>query len=92
MRTNGGWSASGTLGQKVLRYVIGGLTAGSIWLVLRLVLPNDDSIVGLVLRYLRYAVVGVWVSGIAPRLFLALKLAARPSPHKSSVDQVPSAK
>jgi len=57
-----------------LRYVLGVAGVMIIWLGLRIVLPHDSSLVSQMLRYLRYALAGIWMSYGAPRLFLSLKL------------------
>ncbi|NJN84888.1 MAG: hypothetical protein HC802_23095, partial [Caldilineaceae bacterium] len=38
-------------------------------------LAPDESLLGFVLRYLRYATVSAWIGGIAPLLFVRFGLA-----------------
>lgn len=58
----------------VVRYVIGVVGLFIIWYVLGLVFPHTVDAGALALRYLRYAIVGAWVGGLAPTLFLKLKV------------------
>jgi hypothetical protein len=45
------------------------------WFVLGKVFPRGDDALALVLRFLRYALIGVWVTAIAPWLYVRLKMA-----------------
>lgn len=58
----GGW-------QRPARFVVGILGVLALYLGLSAILPSGE-----VLRYLRYAVVGFWISYGAPRLFVALRI------------------
>jgi membrane-associated phospholipid phosphatase len=71
----GGFKAQGKGIQLVLRYLIG--TAGILilWACLRVIFPGGEDVLSQVLRYLRYGLVGFWVSGGAPWVFKKLKLA-----------------
>jgi membrane-associated phospholipid phosphatase len=71
----GGFKAQGKGIQLVLRYLIG--TAGILilWAGLRVIFPGGEDVLSQVLRYLRYGLVGFWVSGGAPWVFKKLKLA-----------------
>lgn len=60
--------------KRLLRYVLGAVGVGIIWMGLRLVLPRDASLVSQVLRYLRYALAGFWMGYGAPWVFIKLKL------------------
>jgi len=54
-----------------------------IWYGLKTVFPAEANLLGYALRYLRYALVGLWVSVGAPALFVRLRLAdksASPDP------------
>jgi hypothetical protein len=42
---------------------------------LRAILPSGEDLAGYLARYVRYAAVGVWLSYLAPRLFVRLRLA-----------------
>lgn len=74
-----GWfDVGGPTGQRVARWAIGSVVVGMIWYGLRELLPPDD-----VLRYLRYAVLSLWIQLGAPLTFIKLGLmsrAKRPEP------------
>ena len=57
-----------------IRYVIGLVGLFIIWYGLGLVFPRTLDAVALTLRYMRYALVGAWVGGLAPTLFMKLKV------------------
>lgn len=73
----GGFSAGGPAGQRVLRYLVGVVGVALLWFGLRVVFPSGDTLVAYVFRYIRYALVGLWVTGIAPLLFIKLNIASR---------------
>jgi hypothetical protein len=41
------------------------------------VFPRGEELLSYILRYLRYTLVGLWISAGAPYLFLRLRLAQR---------------
>lgn len=71
----GGFKAPGKSGQLILRYLIG--TAGILllWAGLRIIFPGGEDALSQALRYIRYGLVGFWVSGGAPWVFKKLNLA-----------------
>lgn len=73
-RTNG-FHPAGPLGQQALRYLLGMAGTVLFWSGLKLAFPETMDALGYGLRFMRYAVVGVWVAALAPLLFLKLKLA-----------------
>jgi len=75
LRGRGGFDASGPLLQRVARFLIGLVGVAILWQGLGMVLPRGEALVPFVLRYLRYALVGIWVTGLAPYLFVRLRLA-----------------
>jgi membrane-associated phospholipid phosphatase len=70
-----GYNPAGTVGQKILRLTIGLAGVGIFWYGLGKVFPRDPGVLAYALRYLRYALVGSWVTGIAPILFIKMRLA-----------------
>jgi hypothetical protein len=50
-----------------------------LWYGLGLVFPRDEAVIPYILRYLRYALVGGWISAGAPWLFTRLKLVQAPA-------------
>jgi membrane-associated phospholipid phosphatase len=73
----GGFSTEGKAWQRVARYVIGLVGLLILWYGLGRVFPRDASFLAYVLRYLRYALVGAWITAGAPYLFLLFKLAIK---------------
>jgi membrane-associated phospholipid phosphatase len=71
----GRFRADGPWGKRGLRYLLGAVGVAAIYYGLKLVLPGGDTLLPQALRYLRYALVGLWVSYLAPRLFVAMRLA-----------------
>lgn len=63
------YSTSGTISQKLQRFALGGAGLLVIYAGLGLVLPKEPIVLGSVLLYIRYALVGFWASGFAPYLF-----------------------
>jgi membrane-associated phospholipid phosphatase len=76
-RSRGGFSADGPLWQRVGRYLLALAGVLVLWVGLGAVLPRGEEIVPYILRYLRYALVGAWVSAGAPYLFVRFNLAKK---------------
>lgn len=76
-KAGGGMDAGGPLSQRLLRYGVGIAGMVAIWAGLDALFPDGESFLALGLRFLRYVLVGLWVSGLAPAIFLRLKLARR---------------
>lgn len=71
----GGFKAGGPWRKRLGRYVLGVITIGALFLGLKMVFPSGDTMLALALRYVRYTLVGLWASYLAPRSFVALQLA-----------------
>jgi membrane-associated phospholipid phosphatase len=74
----GGYQASGPVGKRALRFVVGLIGVLILWRGLGLVFPEGETLIPLVLRYIRYAFTGFWIIGGAPWLFFRIKLADAP--------------
>jgi len=74
MAARGGWQASGPVWMRAARYVVGVIGVLLIWQGLGMVFPRGEALLPYVLRYIRYALLGLWVSAGAPLLFTKLKL------------------
>ena len=57
------------------RYVVGVAGLLAIYLGLSAVFPGGHSFLAYVLRFVRYAALGLWVAYLAPRLFVSMRLA-----------------
>jgi len=76
--SRGGYQASGPMGKRALRYVLGLIGIIILWQGLGMVFPRDENLVSYILRYFRYFLVGFWVTAGAPWLFFRIKLAEKP--------------
>jgi len=75
LATRGGYQADGPIGQRALRFVVGLIGVLIFWRGLALLLPDNADLISHVFRYIRYSLVGFWVSAGAPWLFFRFKLA-----------------
>lgn len=73
----GGYQATGPIQKRVLRYVAGLIGILIFWMGLGAVVPRGDGFIFYILRFIRYGLVGWWVSGGAPWIFIRFKLAER---------------
>ncbi|HEY3474223.1 MAG TPA: phosphatase PAP2 family protein [Anaerolineales bacterium] len=73
--SRGGYQADGPLEKRALRYGVGLIGIMILWFGLGQVFPDGEEVLPLLLRYLRYSLVGLWVTGGAPWLFFHFKLA-----------------
>lgn len=74
MAPRGGFSAAGSIGQRVLRLFVGAAGIGIIAFGLKAVLPDDDTLLASGCRYVRYVILGLWVTGGATLCFEKLQL------------------
>jgi len=58
----------------IIRYLVGMTGLAVLYVGLKLVLPEEPQMLGEILRFLRYALIGVWVTAIAPLIFKKLKI------------------
>ncbi len=70
----GKFNPKGPAWKRPARYALGLVGVLALWMGLRAVLPDGETLLALTLRYLRYAAVGMWVTYLAPRLFVWLRL------------------
>ncbi|MFC2053678.1 phosphatase PAP2 family protein [Chloroflexota bacterium] len=75
IKHNGGFDAGGKWWQRLVRFGIGLLIVGLIWTGLGAFFPRGEDVASLSLRYIRYTLVGFWIIGLAPFIFIRLKLA-----------------
>ena len=67
--------SKGPLWKRLLRFIVGLIGVLIIYLGLGQLFPSNEDLLSSILRYLRYGLIGLWVSMLAPLLFEALKLA-----------------
>ena len=75
----GVFNTQGKLPVVLLRFIIGLAGVLALWFSLGQLFPRSEDLIGYSLRLLRYTLIGLWVSAIAPVIFMALKLAKRQS-------------
>ena len=77
----GGFDVSGSLWKRILRYLLGLLGVLVFYLGLKvifgLIAPNAEAVLAYILRYIRYFLIGAWISAGAPWIFVKLKLATK---------------
>ncbi len=60
--------------KKIIRFIIGLMGVMIFWAGLRLIFPDDIPYVSEILRFIRYFLVGIWISAGAPLIFKKLNL------------------
>ncbi len=68
------FSARGPWWQRALRFLTGVVIVVALYLGLKMVFPGEESALYLVFRFLRYGLIGVWISLGAPWFFRLLRL------------------
>jgi len=71
----GGYQVADQIQKRILHYIVGVLGVSIFYIGLKLIFPSGDTLVAYIFRYIRYALVGFWVTGGAPFIFLKLNLA-----------------
>lgn len=69
------FTARGPWWQRTLRFLTGGVIVVALYLGLKLLFPGDESALYLLFRFLRYGLLGMWISLGAPWFFRLLRLA-----------------
>jgi membrane-associated phospholipid phosphatase len=70
----GGFDARDIWWKRAVRFVVGVIGVMILWWGLRKVFPRDASFMSQVLRYVRYGLIGFWVTYGAPWVFIKLGL------------------
>ena len=73
----GGFTTQDAWWKLVLRYLVGVVGVLVLYLGLGSLFNDAETFISYTLRYLRYALIGFWMSGFAPWLFIKLGLASR---------------
>lgn len=74
IHSRGGLPRAGSLKNQLLRYVIGLAGLMILWYGLGAVFPRGEELLPLLLRMLRYSLVGFWIGAGAPFIFIKLNL------------------
>lgn len=75
MTARGGYQVEGTVAKRALRYVIGLIGVVLLMFGLDMVFPDGHTLIPFTFRFVRYALVGFWISAGAPWLFFRFNLA-----------------
>lgn len=75
LQEEGGYNAAGVLWKRILRYPLGLVGVLILYLGLDALFPREASSLSMTLRYLRYLMIGIWISYGAPRIFYGMGLA-----------------
>lgn len=81
LRSHGGMAAAGSTGQRISRYFLGLVGVLILYLGWSRIFPSSETVVGQVLRYTKYGLLGAWIAAGAPWLFIKLGLAGRETVH-----------
>jgi len=73
----GGFTTKDEAWKLVLRYLVGLVGILILYMGLGSLLNKSESITSYTLKYIQYALIGFWMSGFAPWLFVKLRLASR---------------
>lgn len=73
----GGFSAAGPVKLRAARFLLGLVGLVILYYGLSKIFPSDSSVISYIWRYLRYALIGGWITAGAPFVFLWLKLAQK---------------
>jgi membrane-associated phospholipid phosphatase len=77
INSRGGFQTRGNWGQLMLRFLLGVIGVLLIRYGLKFIFPAGETVVAWIFRYLRYLLIGFWVTGGAPWAFLRLKIAKK---------------
>ena len=98
LRAVGGFKTQGSARKRLLRYPLGIAGVAALWFGLGVIFPRGEFLLAYALRYLRYGLVGFWITFIAPFIFVKLKLAEPlwtpppPPPKPQKIESAPAQK
>lgn len=74
LKRRGGFNAGGIAWKRGVRYLIGVAGVLALYMALGAVFPRGETLAALLLRYLRYTLIGSWITYFAPLFFIRLRL------------------
>jgi hypothetical protein len=80
IQSKGGFSTRDLWWRLIARYLVGLIGVFALYAGLGSIFPETETLLSYLLRYVRYALIGFWISGFAPWLFMQLKLATGSPP------------
>lgn len=93
LHARGGFDVGGAWPLRLARFVLGVVGVFVLWYGLGAIFPRGETGLPYLLRYLRYALVGLWITGLAPLAFIRFRLANRLEPARrpmGAAQQMPS--
>jgi membrane-associated phospholipid phosphatase len=93
MQAQGGFDPKDRPRRLLYRYLLGLLGAVILWQGLGLIFPRGENLLSYGLRFIRYSLVGFWITYLAPLMFIRLKLleALPPAPMPPPAAPAPQA-
>jgi membrane-associated phospholipid phosphatase len=82
----GGYTTRDAWYKLVLRYLLGVVGVLILYVGLGSIFSDTETFISYAWRYIRYALIGFWISGFAPWIFIKLKLASQLEGQKNSQD------
>ena len=73
-RRHGPLAAGKTWQNQIVRYLVGLVGLLAVYLGLKLIFPGSQDLISSIFRYIRYALVGLWVTALAPAVFRRVRL------------------
>lgn len=70
----GAFKTQGSALKRFARYIVGIVGVIALYLGLKMIFPEEPLVLGYILRFVRYTLIGLWVTYFAPLLFKKLKL------------------
>jgi len=70
----GGYRVATQMSKRIQQYLVGVVGVALLYLGLKLIFPSGDDLIAYIFRFLRYTMVGFWVAGLAPYIFIKLNL------------------
>lgn len=70
----GGYRVARQVKNRILQYIVGILGLVLFYIGLKMIFPAGDNLLAYIFRYVRYTMVGAWVTGGAPFIFLKLRI------------------
>ena len=75
LRPKGGLNAGGSFIKRVLRFIVGLIGIILLYWGMKQLPPLENATFDYIYRYIRYAVIGFWITGAAPLLFFKIRVA-----------------
>jgi membrane-associated phospholipid phosphatase len=76
----------GTFGQKLLRYIVGLAGIAALYLIFGTVFPKTETFISYAFRFICFALIGLWITDLAPLFFMKVNLARQQNKNLSVFD------